>query len=188
MSKFANSTAIVTASFRTVFGNVRYLLLSLGIFLMVLVFAIWLPNLSFVGSTITSPTLTVMQKANLLWSSLGAYQTNFTLLSRTLTTIIVALFAVQISFLVFYFKRRIKLQSATGMSLGGVVSGLVGIGCAACGSVILSSLFGLGFTAAFVTILPLQGQEFGLLGVGILGFAIFQTATKIQDPLTCVVN
>jgi hypothetical protein len=36
-----------------------------------------------------------------------------------------------------------------------------------------------------LALLPFDGQEFGLLGVGILGFSIFLAAKKINEPLVC---
>lgn len=56
--------------------------------------------------------------------------------------------------------------------------GLLGIGCDACGLVILSSIFGLSATAGFIGILSLAGLEFGLLGIIILTISIYLVAKK----------
>ncbi|MBI1984556.1 MAG: hypothetical protein HYS60_00380, partial [Candidatus Wildermuthbacteria bacterium] len=95
------------------------------------------------------------------------------------------LFAVNIVLVVFYFRRRAKLQQAAGLSFAGALSGLLGIGCAACGSVILSSVFGIGATASFLSVLPLKGQELGILSVIILSASIYLVYRKINDPLIC---
>lgn len=178
----------VVTSLREVLGQPVYGLLTIGIFLTVMLFAIWLPNLSFVADIVTSSSLALGQKISILTSSLGAIQTNFTFLSKMLTIIVALLFAVQISVITYYLKRRIHLQKAAGISGIGMVSGLLGVGCAACGSVILSALFGVGATASFIGVLPLKGQEFGLLSIAILVFSLFLTTRKIQDPLTCAIK
>ncbi len=169
----------------SVFKNFRYITLSIVIFALVLLFAIWLPNLSFIWNIIVSETLSVTQKSGILISSLGALGTNFTPLSRLLTILVAFLFSINISLFTFYFKRKIVLGKTVGISAGGILSGLLGVGCAACGSVILSSIFGIGATAGFIGVLPLQGQEFGLLAIGILGFSNLLILKKIQKPLIC---
>lgn len=173
---------------KDVLGRPGYIVLAVTIFLAVMLFAVWLPNLSFVLHVATSPTLAFSQKVGILGNSLGAIQTNFTPLSRIFTVAVALLFAAQFSMIVFYLKRRISLQKAAGIGSLGMLSGLLGVGCAACGSVILSALFGVGATASFIEVLPLKGQEFGLLSIAILVFALFLTARKIQDPLVCSVE
>lgn len=69
------------------------------------------------------------------------------------------------SLLIYYFQKRFRLEKTAGMSTVGMLSGLLGVGCASCGSVIISSLIGFGATASVIGVLPLRGQEFGLLGV-----------------------
>lgn len=162
-----------------------YAALSVAVFLAAMLLAIWLPNLSFVAHIITSSSLSLAEKAGIIGNSLGAIKTNFTTLSRVLTVTVAGLFAVQMSVVAFYLKRRIRLQSAAGVGGLGMLSGLLGIGCAACGSVILSSLFGMAATAGFIGVLPLKGQEFGILSILILGLSLFLTTKKIQNPLTC---
>jgi hypothetical protein len=41
--------------------------------------------------------------------------------------------------------------------------------------------------AGLVAVLPFEGQEFGVLGVGMLGFSIFLIAKKIAEPRICPV-
>lgn len=185
MRTIQNNTAAFLQAIKDVLGRPMYGLLTVAVFLSVMLFAIWLPNLSFMADIVTSSSLAPGQKISILGSSLGAIQTNFTFLSRALTVVIALLFAVQISVITYYLKRRIHLQKAAGISGVGMVSGLLGVGCAACGSVILSALFGATATAGFIGVLPLRGQEFGLLSIGILGLSLFLTTRKIQEPLVC---
>lgn len=186
--RFKKNLGIAASSFLQVFKDFRYIALSAAIFVLVLLFAIWLPNISFIWGTVVSATLSLSQKFGILSSSLGALNTNFTLLSRNLTILVALLFAINISLFAYYFKRRIKLEKAAGVGIGGIIVGFLGVGCAACGSVILSSIFGIGATAGFIGVLPLQGQEFSVLAIGILGFSNYVIAKKIQDPLVCKID
>jgi len=79
------------------------------------------------------------------------------------------------------------MERSAGTSLVGMITGLLGVGCASCGSVILSSVFGVGATAGFIGVLPLRGSEFGLLGVALLLWANYSIALKVQQPLICSV-
>lgn len=166
----------------------KYLLLAVVVSLMIVAFAAWLPNLHLIFSVMTNTTMSLWQKTNLLVSLLGSLQTNFTALSR-LVTIVTALFAgLQISLLTYYLRQTAKIQRSMGASLIGVVTSMFGIGCASCGSVILSSLIGLGSTSVVLGILPFKGQEFGFIGIAILLYAINLTVKKINQPFACAVE
>lgn len=166
----------------------KYFAVAITVSLAVIAFAAWLPNLHLITRTMTSSTMTLWQKTNLLVGLLGSLRTNFTPVSR-LVTFVTAVFAgVQVSLLVFYVRQTAKLQQSMGMSAVGVATSMLGVGCASCGSVVLTSLIGFGATTAVLGFLPFRGQEFGFLGIGILLFAIHFTMKKINDPLVCGVK
>ncbi|MDE2078930.1 MAG: hypothetical protein KGI73_00935 [Patescibacteria group bacterium] len=177
----------VLIAMKKVFVSPGYVVLALSIAVAILVLAIWLPNLSFLASVAVAHTLSLSQKTGIFLSSLSALGTNFTVLSRALTIILSLLVGVNIALLIFYMRTRFRLERSAGVSFGGILLGLLGVGCASCGSIILSAFLGVGATASFVTILPLKGQEFGFLGVAFMLFAIWLAARKIEQPLTCAV-
>lgn len=175
----------ILISFREVFSKPTYILFSSLTFIFVLVFAIWLPNFRFLSHTAASNLFTFSEKFGIITSTLGGLQTNFTLLSRTLILLVSFLFAINSTFLVFYILRATRLSKSAGLGVSGFALGLIGIGCATCGSVILTALFGIGATAGFIHYLPLKGQEFGIISIAILSFSIYLLASKIKDPLVC---
>jgi hypothetical protein len=183
-----NSLIIVISSFRTVFSRLSYIILAIIAALLFFLLAIWLPNLSFLKHIAVSDTYSFSSKITIFWSSLGFIETNFTTVTRILTIIVIFLSGVNISLLGYYLKNRIKLERAVGTGILGSVAGLLGVGCTSCGSVLLSSIFGLSATVGFIGILPLQGAEFGLAGIIILSFSIYMIAKKIQNPLVCKIN
>lgn len=165
--------------------NFWYWALGFTVFITTILLAIWLPNLSFLKHTAVSSDYTITQKLTLFFASFGALDTNFTAFSRTTTIIIAVMFAVNIVLVVAYFRRIAKLHQAAGLGIIGIFMGLTGIGCVACGSVLLSSIFGVVATAGFIGILPLGGQEFSIASIIILGFSIFLTVKKLREPVLC---
>jgi len=70
----------------------------------------------------------------------------------------------------------------------GVTASMLGVGCASCGSVVLTSLIGFGSATVIVGSLPFRGQEFGFIGIVILMFAISFTLKKINQPYVCAIE
>jgi hypothetical protein len=173
------------AANKRVFRRPLYAILAVCTAALFLVFSVWLPNLSFMASTITTSHYSLPQKVGILLSSLAALNSNFTPLSRTLTITLALLLGVDVAFLAFYMRTRFRLGRSAGMSIGGLIAGLLGIGCASCGSVVVASFLGAGASAGFLNILPLKGQEFGFLGIALILAGIFFTARKIEQPMTC---
>ncbi len=161
-----------------------YLVLSLGVAGAMLLLAIWLPNLSLVGDIIVG-SKSVGEKLMYLWRSLGAFQTNFSSLSRVLTVAVALLFGANVSVFVYYVRHRIAVHRSAGVGIGGMISGVLGVGCAACGSVILSAIFGVGATAGTLAALPLHGQELSIIGVVVLAISLIVMARKAHNPFVC---
>jgi len=67
-----------------VFRKPKYILVTILVALTVIAFAAWLPNLHLITKAMTSKTMTLWQKTDLVTSLLGSLQTNFTPLSRTI--------------------------------------------------------------------------------------------------------
>jgi hypothetical protein len=97
------------------------------------------------------------------------------------------LFGLDAALIAHYMRRQVRLNKVAGASAVGVVIGLLGVGCAACGSVFLTSLLGLGTALGVLAWLPLHGQEFTWLGVVIVVGSVFSIAKKIVDPEACAI-
>jgi len=172
---------------RKVFTRPLYGLIAFVSAFALLAVAVWLPNFSFLVSAMAAPGFSLQTKFGILVASFSALGTNFTLLSRTLTITLAVLFGVNTALLAFYLRTRFRLERSAGVGIGGIIAGLLGVGCASCGSVVFSAFLGVGATAGFLNILPLKGQEFGIIGVVLMLVAIVLTAKKIEQPLSCEV-
>lgn len=127
----------------------------------------WLVRIKLIGRTLLNigASLTVVDKIFLMGISLLA--------------------GISISLLVYYTAKHLRLNLESGMSLTGVILSFIGVGCASCGSVFLSSIIGFSATAAFIGFLPLNGKEIGLVSLALLLWSIYIVSKKIQKPLVC---
>ena len=172
-----------------VFRNPLYVFFSLTISITVFAFAVWLPNLSLIVNIMGHSGIPFSQKIDLPISLLGSIATNFTLLSASYTIIIAILFGINLAMIIYFLRHRITDVKQSGIATGffGLTSGVVGMGCAACGSLFLTSalsFFGASWTLSF---LPLNGGEFGILGIILLMISLHAIAKQIQNPSVCTI-
>jgi hypothetical protein len=59
------------------------------------------------------------------------------------------------------------------------------VGCAACGSVILTAILATIGVGGLLLALPFKGAELGIIALGILFWSNYYLAKKINDPLVC---
>lgn len=172
-----------------VFTNPRYLALAIVVALVVFAIAVWLPNWRLILVLATSPTVTAAEVLGVLAGLLASIGTNFTLLSATVTIGISLLFGINSALFVYYFLDAKKtIKKTDGMiSTGGLLSGMFGIGCATCGTFVVTSVLALVGAGSAVATLPFGGEEFGVLGIGLLGYATYRTIKHIDAPVVCSV-
>lgn len=172
-----------------VFGKPIYVFLAFIVSFIVFAFAVWLPNISLIVNIMGHSEIPFLQKINLPISLLGSIFTNFTLLSASYTVVIAVLFGVNLSMIVYYLRHKITETKQNGIAVGffGMASGVIGMGCASCGTVLLTSIFSLLGASWMLSFLPLRGGEFGILGVILLLISFYAMAKKIQNPAVCKV-
>lgn len=173
-----------------IFSDIRYVVIATPIALIVLAFAVWLPNWRLLHSVLVSHDVPALDATKVAFGLFGSLGTNFTMVSVTYTIMIAILFGINIAMLVYYVKKRKALfrgrDSAAGM--GGLVAGIFGIGCAACGTFLLSVILTFLGAGGLIALLPLGGEEFGILGVLLLLYSVYWIAKKIEEPQICSVD
>ncbi len=177
---------MILDALQKVFRKPAYVVLALVVSASVFVLAVWLPNIRLVAGIVISPGIPFVSKIQLPLSLLGSIGTNFAPLSATYTIVIALLFGMYIAMITYFLKRRIKEVGQGGVATGflGIASGVLGVGCAACGSFLLTSLTLVG-AGGVLTFLPLGGSEFGIIGVLLLATSVYMTAKQIKNPLVC---
>ncbi len=170
-----------------VFRNPYYSLLTLLITGLIFSGAVWLPNLQLIA--VVAKNASLGELISLLLDLYGAIGSNFSFVSAVYTVVIALLFGINVSLLTYYIQRMkgglSGIRSTGVSSVSGLISGIFGIGCAACGTFIFTSiltLFGIGGIIAY---LPFGGEEFGFIGVGLLLYSNYILINKINDPLIC---
>ncbi len=170
-----------------VFRNPYYSLLTVLIAWMIFSGAVWLPSFKLIW--IVSQTASTAELVSLMWSLYGAIGTNFSFVSAIYTILIAALFGMNVSLLTYYIQRMrggMSNMRSTGItSISGLVSGIFGIGCAACGTFIFTSVIAIFGAGVILAYLPFGGEEFGFLGVGLLLYSLYTLIKKINDPFIC---
>lgn len=154
----------------------------------VFTFAIWLPNLKLINMVVFNSNALIIEKINFLFSLFGSIQTNFSVISASYTIAIAVLFGINMALLVYYIRSRRTIIPSSGatLSVGGLLSGIFGIGCAACGTFILSSLLGVFGAVGVLSFLPFGGEEFGFLGIALILGSVYWTVKNIKQPIVCV--
>ena len=173
-----------------VFRKPAYALTALLVAIIAFAMAVWMPNLGLIAQIIADPSATFAQKISLPVALLASISTNFSALAALYTIAIPILFGINVAMMIYYQKRRIGAAKGNMMTAGfaGMASGVIGIGCAACGSFLLTSMLSSFGAAGALFLLPLRGGEFGILGVLLLAISIFLVAKQITNPLVCKPN
>lgn len=148
---------------------------------------ILIPNRSLVTQIIGSESMSLLDELSVIFQLYGSITTNFTALSASVTLLLSVLVGINIAL----FAHAIRLRSnantgtASATSVGGLLGGLFGIGCAACGSLLITAALP-GVLGTAITALPFGGEEIGIVGIVLVSVSIYYIAHDIMTPAgTC---
>ncbi len=136
----------------------------------------------------TAPTFTFLDKMNAFFASFGALQTNFGSIQKIILVLSAILFGITIASVVYYARRQFKAVRSAGYSMIGAVIGILGVGCSACGSVIITAVLGTSASLFVAQYFPLKGLEFSIIGLVIMVFALRSILDKVVTGGTCAVG
>ena len=170
-----------------VFASPFYIALAGLLAALAFLLAVWFPNLGLIAQVFSGSNVPLAAALGIALSLLGGIGTNFTLLSAGYTMAIAVLFGLTTAMIAYLVKQR--RMAAAGQSIaigsGAVVSGVLGVGCAACGSLILGVVLPSLGAAGALAALPLNGGEFGILGVALLFVSLLLISKNITEPAAC---
>lgn len=176
-------------AFGQVFAYSSYIALAGMLAIMVFLLAIWFPNLGLIAQVFSGADAPISATFGIALNLLWGIGTNFSLLSAGYTIAIAVLFGLTIAMIAYSVKQR--RIAAAGQSIaigsGAAVSGVLGIGCAACGSLILGGVLPSLGAAGAVAALPLNGEEFGILSVVLLFVSLLLISKNIAESIGCPV-
>ena len=145
-----------------------------------LYFSALLPVRSFVGLIIRFPHISLLEKIKtVIITPLESLPLNFSSTALVLVIITAILAGINVALLVYLVRERAAAYRNSGLTILGMMSAVLGIGCSACGSVVLTTLFSLSTSSAIVGFLPLHGLEFSLVSVVVLVISLCLVVRKI---------
>ena len=174
-------------AFGRVFASPSYIGLASVIAVLAFLLAVWFPNLGLIAQVFWASNAPLAAKLGIALSLLGGIGTNFSLLSAGYTIAIAVLFGLSAAMIAYLVKQR-RIAAAgrnIAVSSGAAVSGVLGVGCAACGSLILGAVLPSLGAAGALAALPLQGEEFGILSVALLFVSLLLISKNIAEPVAC---
>ncbi len=120
-----------------------------------------------------------------LYSTLFDIKYTFNYLTFFIFFVMSLLLSINIVLAIEYYKARgtMILKYNKGKNAIATLLAIVGLGCASCGAVglsLLMSLLGLGAGS-----LPLDGAEFGLVGLLIMAYSTYTLYKKYRQPYVC---
>lgn len=177
----------VRVAFGQVFVDPSYIALAGVLALVAFLLAVWLPNLGLIAQVFSDPNAPLAAALGIALGLLGGIVTNFSLLSAGYTIAIAVLFGLTSAMIAYLVKQR--RIAAAGQSIaigsGAVASGVLGVGCAACGSLILGVVLPSLGAAGALAALPLNGEEFGILSVALLFVSVLLVSKNIAESIGC---
>lgn len=182
---------MLVSTLTRVYSRPGYVFLTVGIAALTMSVLLLAPNQALLATIFTSATISWTAKFSFFISLHGTLLTSFTWFTGAYTVLIALLLGINVSLLWFYIARSRRLsrsdRTLTLTGIGGFVSGIFGVGCAACGTIILTGVLKLFGITWLLTYLPLHGAEFGVIGVILLAITTYTLAKRIADPVTCPV-
>ncbi len=152
-----------------------------GLITVVMQFRFWAEIIGF-------DALTLAGRLRILVTSIGIWGSGLTASARVSAILIILLTGVNMAFFIYFLQHRIATLRASSLGWWGMAVSLFGVGCASCGSAILTTLLGFGTATAVVAALPFHGTEFTVLGIISIAASIVVLARKIANPGICQIS
>lgn len=174
-------------AFGQVFASASAVALAAMLAVLAFVLAVWLPNLGLMAQVYSDSGTPFAATLALALRLLGGIGTNFSSLAAGYIVAIAVLFGLVIAMIRHQVMRRRSAGSGNSIAVGsgGAVSGVLGIGCAACGSLVAGLLAPALGAAGGLAALPLQGEEFGLASVALLFGSLLLVSRNIAESGAC---
>lgn len=170
---------LVLRTVRLVLGIPRYALLSVVLTILALSVFTLSQNLSVVDFAL-SGTVSTMDAGRILLDQFPVIGPRYDPITGGALVLIAAMVGANLSLVTYHVREHGLSAEGGGGSAVGVVLGLLGAGCAACGSAILIGILSLFGVAGLATLLPFDGLEFSALAVIVLALSTYWIAEGMR--------
>lgn len=159
------------------------IILSTMVFFFLLLLTI---NGSAAYSVFAFDSISFTKRLALTFSTLFDIKNTFTAGALILAVLGSLLGGINLSLAYTYMRLRGEVIIHSGLYSGiGLLFAFFGVGCAACGTALLSVVLGFFGFSAMLILLPYQGQEIGYIGLIFLCIATYTLAHKVVEPNVC---
>ncbi|HEY4482846.1 MAG TPA: hypothetical protein VI953_01600 [Candidatus Paceibacterota bacterium] len=174
--------------FRKVFGRggdgAKSILFALFFACALLFLIVWLPNITLIR-IVHESVIPAGEKFAFILSFFTSLPLTYGWPTAASLYLVVIIFGINGSLLLFYINQAGGLRREAHKSLlrqiGAVLASLLGVGCAACGTLFLAPVLGTAFSG-YLLLLPFRGFEFSIIGLAVLIWSLYATAKRIDNP------
>ncbi|MDB5260368.1 MAG: hypothetical protein JWN37_599 [Candidatus Nomurabacteria bacterium] len=143
-------------------------------------------NGSETSQVLSFDLLPLFERLSLAFTTFFNISDTFTTSTLILAILGSLLAGINISMAYTYMKSRGDIIIRSGLYSGmGLILAILGIGCVACGTALLSVVLGFFGFSAMLNLLPYQGLEIGYIGIIFLFIATYSLAQKVAAPGVC---
>lgn len=158
----------------------RYAALSVVLGLVGLSVFVLSRNLQLVRQVVLGGALPLDARLRVLVELYPGVGTAYTGVQSVALVTTAVLIGVNLAVVTYHFREhRVSLTGGSG-SLGGVVLGTLGAGCAACGGAVLAGLLSIFGASGALLLLPLDGLEFTLIAMVVLVLSLYWLADGMR--------
>lgn len=137
-------------------------------------------NLELFGALIVGGSLSLADRLVLLREQYPFLGTTYGTLEGVALLLVAALVGANLALLSYHVREHDLSAAGGGGSAVGVALGVLGAGCAACGSALLAGVLSLVGGSGLVLALPLEGLEVSLLALVVLGLSTYWVADGMR--------
>lgn len=164
---------------RLVLAIPRYALLALLAAVLALSLFVFAQNLELLEFAVTAP-LDLEDRVTILLQQFPFVGTTFALETSAMLVLVALLTGADIALVGYHLLEHDLSARDSGGSVVGVGLGVLGAGCAACGSAVLAGVLSLVGVTGLLTALPLDGLEFSLLAAVVLVLSMYWLADGMR--------
>ena len=137
-------------------------------------------NLTLTGDLIVGGSLPLADRLVLVVEQYPFVGTTYSALDGAALLLVVSLVGANLALVAYHVREHDLSAAGSGGSVVGVALGVLGAGCAACGSAILLGVLSLFGASGLVLLLPLGGLELSLLAVVALLLSTYWVADGMR--------
>lgn len=145
---------------------------------------VWASLLPLVSRICLDTSIPLSERLTLSSHLLSSSFSDIALFDVTYLATIALLIGINTSLVLAYVRMRRDKMRATGVASGllGTLAGLLGLGCAACGTFVLSPLLVTIGAGGLLALLPFGGEELKYIGITLLLLSAYLLARDLNRP------